>query len=115
LNKNAPEYPNWLYWNKPDCWCFPRQCRGDINGLQQGLFWVSLNDLAIFKNCINKLEPLPAGCECADLNHQKQGLFWVSLQDLAIMATYINRLPLFVPICDQPPVYTGPYNFWTSP
>jgi hypothetical protein len=32
-------YADWVAWGKPACWCFQRQCRGDINGIKSG-FWV---------------------------------------------------------------------------
>ncbi len=115
INKTATEYNNWVYWNKPACWCYQRQCRGDADGLKLGPFWVSGNDLTALRNCIGKLEPaMPPGCECCDFDHSKLGPFWVSGNDLAILRQYIGKLEALVPICDQPPIYTGPYNFWTN-
>jgi hypothetical protein len=112
LSSAAREYAEWHQWGEPDCWCYQRQCRGDIDGLQQGPFWVSLNDLNIFRICFNQMTPLPPGCECADLDHALQGPFPVSLNDLIIIRQYFNQMA--VPVCDQPPIYTGPYNFWTN-
>ncbi|RKY25924.1 MAG: hypothetical protein DRP62_00230 [Planctomycetota bacterium] len=113
-----PGYANWLYWGKPDCWCYKRQCRGDVDGLKQGPFWVSQNDLALFRLSINKLEAqLPPNGECSDFDHQKQGPFWVSQNDLAIFRLYINKLEAQVPCCDsnQDCVPDGVnYNFWTN-
>ena len=48
----APFYAEWVgagkNWNRPECWCYERQCRGDTDGLKQGLLWVSDNDLTTF-------------------------------------------------------------------
>lgn len=111
MKPSNPDYANWLHWNRPDCWCYPRQCRGDADGAKQGPFWVALNDLAILRTAINKLEALiPPGGECADFDHVKTGPFWVSLNDLAVLRQYINKLEAMVPECDA--TY---YNFWRSP
>jgi len=97
-----PDYANWLYWNKPDCWCYARQCRGDIDGLKLGPYWVSLNDLALFKLAIGKMEfQLPPDGECSDLDHQKLGPYWVSLNDLAIFKQYIGKMEFQIPECDD--------------
>jgi hypothetical protein len=112
LNRNAGEYADWVAWGRPKCWCYPRQCRGDIDGTQTGPFWVAIPDLAIFKQCFNQFV-MPPGCICADLDHIPTGPFRVGIPDLAIFKTYFNQF--VVPQCDQVPVYTGPYNYWTSP
>jgi len=118
LNHTAPGYTNWLYWNRPDCWCYARQCRGDADGRLQGPFWVSLNDLILFRKAVSKLEPqlrlVPNGI-CADFDHKQLGPFWVSLNDLIIFRQYVSKMAFMIPLCDQPPIITGPYNFWTSP
>ncbi|MHC4153801.1 MAG: S8 family peptidase [Planctomycetota bacterium] len=112
LNSTAPEYNDWLTLGKPKCWCYPRQCRGDIDGVQTGPFHVAIPDLGLFKGCFNKFV-LPPGCECADLDHIKTGPFRIAIPDLTIFKTYFNQF--VVPQCDQLPIYTGPYNYWTSP
>jgi hypothetical protein len=68
--------------------------------------------LGIFKQCFNQFV-LPPGCICADLDHLQTGPFRVAIPDLIIFKTYFNQF--VVPQCDQLPVYTGPYNYWTSP
>jgi len=117
LSTTAAEYNNWAYWDKPDCWCYARQCRGDADGLQQGPFWVSLNDLILFRTAVSKMEPqlrlVPNGI-CTDFDHQKQGPFWVSLNDLIIFRQYVSKMAAMVPLCDRLPMNTGPYNFWKS-
>jgi hypothetical protein len=112
LNITATEYADWILWGRPKCWCYPWQCRGDIDGKQTGPFHVAIPDLGLFKPCFNRVV-LPPGCICADLDHMQTGPFRVAIPDLAIFKTYFNQF--VVPQCDQPPVYTGPYNYWTSP
>ncbi len=109
-----PDYANWVYWGKPDCWCYARQCRGDTDGKKLGPFWVGGNDLTFLRYCIGKLEPpLPIGGECADFDHQKLGPFWVSGNDLTILRQYIGKLEAQVPPCANPPDEL--FNFWLTP
>jgi hypothetical protein len=115
MKSSHPAYANWSYWNKPDCWCYARQCRGDIDGKLQGPFWVSLNDLIIFRQGVSKLETflMQPGNEhliCGDIDHQKQGPFWVSLNDLVIFRQYVSKLAAQVPECDKTHI-----NYWTTP
>ncbi|MCK5473710.1 MAG: hypothetical protein KAI59_06720, partial [Planctomycetes bacterium] len=85
MKSTAPEYASWLAWGKPACWCYPRQCRGDINGLKGGPFWVQLLDLSALVAAYGKLDAaLPVDGICADLNHLKSGPFRVNLLDLNI-------------------------------
>jgi hypothetical protein len=111
LSRSAPEYNDWVALGRPDCWCYRRQCRGDIDGLRTGPFWVAIPDLVLFKPCHTIV--LPPGCICADLDHKMTGPFRVGVPDLVEFKQYFNQF--VVPPCDQPPVITGPYNFWTSP
>jgi hypothetical protein len=116
LDRTAPEYSDWSAWGKPDCWCYSRQCRGDINGLKHGPFWVQVLDLNLFKAAFNKTDvQLPPGGICADLNHVKHGPFRVQVLDLDIFKIYFNKIETLVPECNQLPIYTGPYNYWTKP
>jgi hypothetical protein len=107
MKSSHPDHATWVSLGSPECWCYARQCRGDVDGLILGPFWVSINDLAIFKACVNVL-PMPAGCECSDLDHQILGPFRVSINDLAIFKTYVNQLT--VPECDKTHI-----NYWTNP
>jgi len=101
LSRTAPEYSDWSAWGKPDCWCYSRQCRGDINGLKHGPFWVQVLDLDLFKAAFNKTDiQLPTGGICADLDHKKYGPFRVQILDLDIFKIYFNKRP---------------YNYWTKP
>jgi hypothetical protein len=112
LGAGDPGYARWsTTLGKPDCWCYKKQCRGDADGAFLGPIPVSLDDLNILRAAIN-LVVLPPGGECADFDHLMLGPIPVSLNDLTIMRTYINQV--VVPDCDQAPIITGPYNFWTN-
>jgi hypothetical protein len=116
LNHAAPEYADWVAFGKPDCWCYPRNCRGDVDGGRQfGIFWVYTADLTPFSNAFAQVV-LPPGGICCDFARDIQfGLFRVYTTDLAIFAAYFAQLEPAVPVCDQAPITSGPYNFWTSP
>lgn len=104
-----PDHANWLHWDKPKCWCYARQCRGDANGKKQGPFWVYTQDLLTLKGAYGKLEAqMPAGGECADFNRSKQGPFWVYTQDLLILKGYYGQI--VVPECDKTDI-----EFWVVP
>ena len=107
MKDTAPEYATWVSLGKPDCWCYAKQCRGDINGTMQGPFTVGSFDLDAFRLAFNKMA-LPAGGICADLNHAAQGPFRVGSFDLDIFRLYFNKM--VVPVCDS-----TNYNFWITP
>ena len=117
LNSAAPEFDEWQAWGSPDCWCYERQCRGDINGELTLNKWVQALDLTMFRAAFNKtdleLEGIADGI-CADLNHTKNLNKRVQALDLTIFRDYFNEVTANVPVCDQSPVTTGPYNFWTN-
>jgi hypothetical protein len=108
----------WIAWGKPKCWCYGRQCRGDINGLKTGPNWVQLLDLQLLAAAYNKtdtqLAAIPNGI-CADVNHKKTGPNRVQLLDLQELAKYYNKAETLVPKCDVAPLTTGPYNYITTP
>ncbi|MBN1795761.1 MAG: hypothetical protein JW804_03735 [Sedimentisphaerales bacterium] len=118
-------------WERPVCWCYPRQCRGDINGqpISPGVqMWVSLADLTFFRTALNKMYNQPAtwptGGECADLDHAMIAPtvpIPVSLADLTILRLYLNKMDIpwntVVKCCDSDTdcVADGvKYNFWTG-
>ncbi|MBN1795765.1 MAG: hypothetical protein JW804_03755 [Sedimentisphaerales bacterium] len=125
------EYDNWVFLGRPDCWCYPRQCRGDADGspIAPGLaLWVKLSDLIILRGAINKFvtDPTwPDGGECADLNHTMVAPtvpIPVSLADLNIIRMYLSKMDIpwntVVKCCDsnEDCVPDGViYNFWTGP
>lgn len=82
---------------KPPCWCYPRQCLGDADGLPVGKsnYWVSVPDLTIMKNAWNKAvtDPLwTPDMACADFDHLPVGKqnYRVSVPDLIILKANWN-------------------------
>jgi hypothetical protein len=119
MNSTSGMNANWVLHGRPKCWCYAKQCRGDINGAISGPFWVALNDRNILVTYLNAFpDPLPdppialpAAGACADLDHLKSGLFWVSLTDRNILVQYLNQA--VVPDCGAPP--DANFNFWCTP
>jgi len=123
----ATEYAFWNTspWpNKPNCWCFRRGCRGDINGTKAGSFWVSSADLTAFRAAFNKVNSVLSTITngiCADLNHAAAGSFRVSSADLTVFRAYFNKVESLVPQCDYDVVSpaqsgdgAGIYASWTN-
>ncbi len=113
IKYTAPEYMQWEAWGKPECWCYARQCRGDVDGIKSGPFWVAVPDLNMFRAAFNKLDAalalVPNGI-CSDFDHVKSGPFRVAVPDLNIFRLYFNKLELQVPECDK-----KDYNCWLTP
>ena len=115
---HANEHADWVAWSRPDCWCYARQCRGDINGKKTLVYWVQLLDLQLLSTAYNKTDAelaLVPGGICSDVNHKKTLVYRVQLLDLQELTNYYNKPEEQVPVCDQEPITTGPYNFWTQP
>jgi hypothetical protein len=83
LPNTVPYYSEWVLMGKPNCWCYPRQCYGDADGLKQGsaltgYMYVGTSDLNILISGWKILDP-PKGPgvtlaqACADFDHLKQG------------------------------------------
>jgi hypothetical protein len=110
LKSTDIEYSAWVVWGKPSCWCFQRQCRGDVNGAKSG-YWVTLLDLNILKSAWQKndtqLGAVTNGI-CADLNHLKSG-YRVGLLELNVLKSYWQKNDTMVPVCDSALV-----NFWMN-
>jgi hypothetical protein len=119
LKSTASEYADWVLWGRPSCWCYARQCRGDINGVKTGQ-WVSLADFTAFKQAYLKtdaqLQLIPNGI-CADLNHTKTGQR-VSLADFTTFKLYYLKPDAQVPCCDLNGdcilTAADKYLFWTN-
>jgi len=84
------DYDQWVLVGKPICWCYPRQCLGDADGLPYGKnnYWVATPDLTILKSAWGKTAAQLTGNEaCADFDHLPYGknLYRVSTPDLIIM------------------------------
>jgi len=88
---SGPRIDEWIAVGRPDCWCAdinPRQCHGDADGMSQGenKNWVSINDLNILIEALNKpLESLTGNQICADFDHLPQGGYRVSNNDVEIL------------------------------
>jgi hypothetical protein len=120
IKSTASFYADWVAWGKPACWCFERQCRGDINGKNDGVavkYWVSGTDLTLFKAAYAKSDAdlkLVSGGICSDLNHKADGVavkYRASGTDLGIFKLYYAKAVGSVPVCDLAPNY----NFWLLP
>jgi len=107
------DYAQWVTVGKPSCWCFPRQCHGDADGLKQGnstlgYYYVGSNDLPILTGSYKLLEP-PKGSGiasrtingikaiCADFAHDQQGnstlgYYRVGSNDLSRLTAYYKKL-----------------------
>jgi hypothetical protein len=98
-----PDYSEWLAVGKPDCWCYPRQCHGDADGLKQGsafagYMYVGTDDLNMLINAWKILDPpkgpgLSGNQICADFDHDRQGSAFagymrVGTDDLNILIAY---------------------------
>lgn len=109
--EGRPDYAEWAAAGKPTCWCYPRQCHGDADGLKQGsaiagYAYVSTNDLGVLVAGWNIKDP-PKGsgilnimvgsvqAACADFDHLRQGsaiagYARVSTNDLGRLIQYWN-------------------------
>ena len=88
--RDHPDYNEWLSFDKPPCWCYPRQCRGDADNMSEGKisYIVCLKDLMILKAAWNKTaEELIDNEVCADFDHKPCGKhnYRVSIPDLTIL------------------------------
>ncbi|MHC4757731.1 MAG: family 16 glycosylhydrolase [Planctomycetota bacterium] len=131
----AETHPDYLTWSTlagtPDCWCYCKQCNGDINACTQfgGAVDVYTDDLAIFlpafgDTTIATTPGHPGWCADLDRGSQFGGLVRVYTDDLDIF------LPAFgtkvqvcsgpgcsVPGlggCDSDPLPNSEYNFWVQ-
>ena len=112
-----PDYAKWVLQGKPACWCYSKQCRGDMDNTTQGSpFWVDNTDKDAFLlnwNLFPDFIPPPgdqvyAGNICADLDHDfSGGPFWVDNNDKNILVLYWNLWPNFLPPFG-PPDCSGP-------
>ncbi|MHC4230024.1 MAG: right-handed parallel beta-helix repeat-containing protein, partial [Planctomycetota bacterium] len=80
-----PDYAKWLAAGEPECWCNPRQCHGDADGLMSGspktgYYAVGPGDLNILVSAWLRYEPPhgigvgPIGI-CADFFHDLNGCY----------------------------------------
>jgi hypothetical protein len=111
-----PNYAVWQSVGMPNCWCYPRQGRGDVDGLQEyGAYWVMFNDLALFTGNFGITGVAGEPNICADLCHDEEyGAYRVMFNDLAIFTKYFGATT--VPCCDQDmdcdETNDAYFNFW---
>ena len=73
---NHNDYDEWVLVGKPDCWCYPRQCRGDADGISEGekSYWVGAMDLDVLTAAWYKpLGDISGNEICADSDHSPAG------------------------------------------
>lgn len=85
-----PDYNDWIDVARPRCWCYPRQCHGDADGLSVGKnsYWVYTADLDILWEAWGKpIEDMNGNEICADFDHKPQGKnsYRVFFDDLRIL------------------------------
>ena len=101
------DYAVWEAVGSPDCWCYPRQCHGDADGVKygsdrNGWYYVGTTDLQILAaGWMVKEDPKGPGIAtisyggvpgaCADFDHTKygsdrNGWYYVGTADLIILA-----------------------------
>ena len=99
-----PDYSEWVAAGKPTCWCYPRQCLGDADGLPFGKsnYWVTTPDLDILSAAWNQNNgPTTAPGSCADFDHLPFGKsnYRVTTPDLDILSLNWNQNNLPAPGC----------------
>ncbi len=89
---NHNDYDEWVTVDRPDCWCYPRQCRGDADNFAEGgsklNYWVGSMDLDVLTAAWNKpLGDISGNEICADSDHSPAGRkrWRVSTNDLNIL------------------------------
>jgi len=126
ISDDATEYADWIEYGSPDCWCYPRQCRGDSDGIEQPSSWVDMPDLHLLKlsygrkdDVLENVQYNGAAGICADFDHKKQLVFRVYANDLVIFKSYYGKPDVNVPCCDNNGdciLEAGDkYNFWLNP
>jgi len=113
MKATSPDYGDWVEWDCPACWCYAKQCRGDINGSSFFGKPVTLSDLNLFKLAFNKTDAelsLVTDGICADLNHASFFGKRATISDLNMFKLYFNLAEASVPECDK-----TNYNWWETP
>ena len=120
MKETHPDYDAWVSVSEPNCWCYPRQCRADVDATQEyGAYWVLLLDLEVFKTYFDQTGVAGEPGICADCNHDLEyGAYRVLLNDLDCIREWFGQVN--VPCCDQDEdcdLSDGDewFNFWTSP
>ena len=94
----GPDLTEWRNMGSPPSWCFPRQCHGDADGLQEGFmikYYVGFDDLSIFVDAWQEMSPTLAQL-AADFDHAEEGFmikFRVAFNDLGILVANWQQNP----------------------
>lgn len=77
--EGMPDYDEYVAVGKPECWCYPTQCKGDANGTKEGspftgYYYVGSFDLTKLIDAwkVQDISTVPDGA-CADFNHLEEG------------------------------------------
>ena len=103
IDSGHDDYDEWIDAGEPECWCYPAQCKGDADGLKEGVnpystgYYVGTDDINIMATAWqlddDDLALVPNGA-CADFDHAKEGVnpystgYRVGTDDINIMAVY---------------------------
>ena len=119
VKPTAPFYPDWVAFNKPGCWCYKKNCKGNAEGAQAdkvGKWYIGTEDLNILLAAWQRYEAtnsikgvtytgLNGTTEliCADYDHlaqsDKVGSWRVGTQDLNILLASWQIYDPGVPDC----------------
>lgn len=124
-NTIGAEYTKWEYYDKPDCWCYKKNCSGDADGAKTFLKPVMISDLNIWKGAYNQSKTVVKALVvngfpgiCADFDRADTFLKPVMISDLNIWKDYYNDSDGTVPYCDSNAdgvLESGDkFNFWTN-
>jgi hypothetical protein len=101
-NAAGTAYTLWTNWSKPDCWCYRKQCNGDINGAKFLGKPVTVADNDIMKAAFGLSDAalaLVTNGICADLNHAKFLGKHVTVADNDVLKSYFGVADASVPQC----------------
>ena len=112
MKDTHPGYDLWVELDKPDCWCYSTQCKGNIDGLYEitGTVAVFMGDLPTFLANFGQQFVTTEPGICANLDHLLEitGTVPVFMGDLPIFLANFGQQ--FIGDCDA-----THFNFWITP
>jgi hypothetical protein len=106
MNKLDAKYTRWVSYNKPDCWCYQKQCKGDADGANTLGKPIAGPDLTIFKAAVSlaptSIKTCTSGgkpCICADFDRTDTLGKPVAGPDLTIFKSNVGLAATVVPQC----------------